>query len=82
MARMGDFRKKIKSLIHRYYSWLTLISVANKDEYESGYAKIDVITDQVNSVLPDRPSNFSPVHKKINPYWSMILKSTGHFRSQ
>ena len=52
----------IKSLIHRYYSWLTLISMENKDEYESDYAKIDVITDQVNSVLPDRPSNLSSVH--------------------
>ena len=60
MARMGDFRKKIKSLIHRYYSWLTLISMENKDQYESNYAKIDVWTDQVNSF--HRPSNFSPVH--------------------
>ena len=51
---MGDFRKKIKSLIHRYYSWLTLISIENKDEYELDYAQSDVISDQVNSLHPDR----------------------------
>ena len=48
MARMGDFRKKIKSLIHRYYSWLTLISMGNQDGLESDYAKTDVKTDQVS----------------------------------
>ena len=48
MARMGDFRKKIKSLIHRYYSWLTLISMENNDEFESDYDKTDVNTDQVS----------------------------------
>ena len=51
MTRMGDFRKKIKSLIHRYYSWLTLISMANKDEFESDYDKTDVNTDQVSFFL-------------------------------
>ena len=48
MARMGDFRKKIKSLIHRYYSWFTLISMENQDGFESDYAKTDVKTDQVS----------------------------------
>ena len=48
MARMGDFRKKIKSLIHRYYSWLTLISKENQDGFESDYAKTDVRIDQVS----------------------------------
>ena len=51
MTRMGDFRKKIKSLIHRYNSWLTVISMANKDEFESDYDKTDVNTDQVSFFL-------------------------------
>ena len=45
---MGDFRKKIKSLIHRYYSWLTLISKENKNGYESEYAEYEVNPDQVS----------------------------------
>ena len=48
MARMGDFRKEIKSLIHRYYGWLTLISMENQDGFESDYAKTNVKTDQVS----------------------------------
>ena len=50
MARMGDFRKKIKSLIHRYYSWLTLISKESKNGSESEYAEVEVNPDQVNYV--------------------------------
>ena len=48
MARMGDFRNKIKSLIHRYNGWLTLISLENQDACESDYAKTDGKTDQVS----------------------------------
>ena len=50
MARMGDFRKKIKSLIHRYYSWLTLISMEkkSKDGVESEYAEVEMHPDQVS----------------------------------
>ena len=51
---MGDFRKKIKSLAHRYYSWLTLLSMENTDldheeEYDE-YAK-----------SPDKVSYFSSI---------------------
>ena len=48
MARMSDFRKKIKSLIHHYNGWLTLVSLENQDACESDYAKTDGQTDQVS----------------------------------
>ena len=48
MARMGDFRKKIKSLAHRYYSWLTLLSMENTDlDHEEEYDEYDINPDKV-----------------------------------
>ena len=49
MARMGDFRKKIKSLAHRYYSWLTLLSMENTDlDQEEEYDQYDINPDKVS----------------------------------
>ena len=49
MARMGNFRKKIKSLSHRYYSWLTLLTMENNNlEHEGKYSEFDKNPDEVS----------------------------------
>ena len=46
---MGNFRKKIKSLSHRYYSWLTLLSMEKNDLENEEYAEYaDQNPDEVN----------------------------------
>ena len=49
---MGDFRKKITSLAHRYYSWLTLLSMENTDlEQEDEYDEYATNPDKVSSIF-------------------------------
>ena len=52
MARMGDFRKKVTSLAHRYYSWLSLLSMENTDlDHEDEYDEYATNPDKVSSIF-------------------------------
>lgn len=61
MFRMGDFRVKIKSLIHRYHSWLTLLSM--KDQSGSKYDQyVEVDSDKIT--LAEREA-----YEELLVYW-------------